>query len=176
MTCSTTSEICSLASQRRKNNLMSPFYTDVKRLMKSGMSAEAMCVELNKPLTVIKRAITNLQKEGVRYKVRGPDNLSSPAPVTPKPEETKGTGQRVFPPRQTKLPQTPEAILSSIANEKPLEYDLSILEKVKDGEESNAAPMLLMGTTIAYIQLCGGRLKAIQTIEDVYAALKAFSK
>jgi hypothetical protein len=36
-------------------------------------------------------------------------------------------------------------------------------------------PMILLGVTIQYVKLCGGRLTAHQVIEDVYSALRGFT-
>lgn len=49
-----------------------------------------------------------------------------------------------------------------------------LAKKVGGSVARDVHPMILMGTTIQFVRMCGGRMTAHQVIEDVYGALRAF--
>lgn len=50
----------------------------------------------------------------------------------------------------------------------------ALADKVAGKAAREVHPMILMGVTIQYVKMCGGRMIAHQVIEDVYSALKMF--
>lgn len=51
----------------------------------------------------------------------------------------------------------------------------ALADKVAGPSAREVQPFVLMGLTIQYVKLCGGRMTAHQVIEDVYGALRAFA-
>jgi hypothetical protein len=50
----------------------------------------------------------------------------------------------------------------------------ALADKVAGRAVRDIHPMILMGITIQFVKLCGGRMIAHQVIEDVYGALRSF--
>jgi len=76
------------------------------------------------------------------------------------------------------IDQSINGIKNFLEKSGPANYDISaearkIAEKFKDNV--NIEPMILLGITIQYVKLCGGRINAHKIIEDVYDALRLFS-
>lgn len=49
-----------------------------------------------------------------------------------------------------------------------------LLDAINRGGET-VNPLLIMGCTIQFVRLCGGRIAAHQVIEDIYDAMRAFT-
>lgn len=137
---------------------ISPAQQEILNLVNSGKSPEQISKKLDKDLGIVNAQITRLRTKG----------------VLPMPNSKKAS--EVFQQRPASTgPTSNEAVAREIDKAGPAKYEIPEEAKrvaEKHGEALDIHPMVLLGTTIQFVKLCGGRLHAHQVIEDVYGALR----
>jgi hypothetical protein len=78
-------------------------------------------------------------------------------------------------------PGSSESVLNEVSKAGPAIYDVeATIRKAQEqgsvhGDMATLHPMAVMGLTIQFMRLCGGRFHAHQVIEDVYGAVRTFT-
>jgi hypothetical protein len=139
---------------------------------------ERIARTLDTTLGVVKAQITRIRNKGIL--LPGDPGYNGPiAPTAPLPNH-------INPERVYKAPvERPQATGGSnndqIAdalrgNGQALNSDqlAELAAKVGGNFARDIHPMVLMGVTMQFVKLCGGRMTAHQVIEDVYSALRTF--
>lgn len=134
--------------------------------------------------------LTEDQKEVYRHLVNGA-SISEIAELLGRPESiiaaqrtrilNKGVDLHGASPsssEQDRLGSTSSAVVGKAATAGSAEYDVEkVIEEVKKQGSSmdmkDVHPMILLGVTIQYMKMAGGRMHAHQMIEDVYGALRS---
>lgn len=130
----------------------------VYALLQEGKDIDTIAAALNKKnKAVVAAQITRIKNKG--FDIR--------------PKTQSGTKH---PPRDH-VPTTPEGVVEEAAKSGKAEYDVdSIIARLREQcpnlDERDVHPMILLGTTIQFMRLCGGRMHAHQMIEDVYSAFR----
>lgn len=140
----------------------------IYNLLQAGKTAEDISKTLDMSLGVVNAQIT-------RIKNKGAIKQEAPNPVNVRPQDMfKGGSERPA--------STGGSANDQIAMELGKGGSALTAEKLRELAESVSGklvnevhPMVLMGVTIQFVRLCGGRMTAHQVIEDVYAALRSFT-
>lgn len=142
-------------------NALSTSQREVYNLLNSGLSPEEVANKLKTPFGVVRAQMTRIRSKGIKLPVL--KAATHEAKPSPKPKKVGPTSN--------------EGIEAVFSQGGPARYQIpEELKKVADkhGEILDVHPMALLGVTIQYVKLCGGRMHAHQVIEDVYGALRAF--
>lgn len=129
-------------------------------LLNRGLSVEQIAKKLGREVRVINAQIT-------RMKSTGAIKASKPEPKPPQ-EHTKTD------PPFTDL-QSVQDLLNKSGRAKYVIPDELKNAMNEQGELLDVNPMILLGVTIQFVKMCGGRIHAHQVIEDVFSALKSFA-
>lgn len=151
-------------------DLLSPDQRQVYDLLAQGKSVDAVASQLGKPPGIVLAQITRMKTKGIDV----PITAGQGAP------EGRGQGRDPIPETVKPLPtgaSSNEAVLEQARKAGTAEYDLEklIAQAKTQGAFATARdihPMILLGTTLQYMKLCGGRFAAHQLIEDVYCSLR----
>lgn len=135
-------------------------------LLAKGYSPEKIADTLNSTLGVINAQIT-------RIKTKGGSIPSSPMNVNL--EETFAPQPQVQKPQSTGASSNDEIanMLNTSGKAISAEELRELAAKAGGHVARDIHPMVLLGVTIQFVKLCGGRIIAHQVIEEVYAALAA---
>ncbi len=139
---------------------MSEAQREIYNLVQQGITPQRIADRLGKDLGIVNAQITRLRTKGI---------LPLPTP-TPKP----ATEVRPTPTG----PTSNEAVAREIEEAGPAKYEIPDELRVtaeKHSEVLDVHPMVLLGVTIQYVKMCGGRMHAHQVIEDVYGALQTIT-
>jgi len=136
---------------------LSPAQKEIYDLVQAGGTPETIARKLGKELWIVNAQITRMRTKGVLPPRR-------PLQASPTHERATSTG-----------PTSNEAVAMQLNKAGTAQYEIppelkSIAEK--HGEVLDVHPMILLGVTIQFVKLCGGRMHAHQVIEDVYGALR----
>lgn len=126
-------------------------------------TVEYIAEKMGKPIGIIRANITRMAGKG----------------CVPHHAHAEATARPEKPRAKTVTQADTRAVLEAAANAGPAQYDLEqaaeYFKSLQEGKPETAHPMVLMGVTIQFMRLCGGRFEAHQTIEDVYAAVRSFT-
>ncbi len=142
-------------------------------LLVAGKAPADIATQMGSTEALVKANMTRIVNKGVDLPTPGGPRLSVPAthvpvgevltPPAPKPAATGGTeNDRIA------------AMLSGGGTAISADELRALADKVAGKAAREVHPMILMGVTIQYVKMCGGRMVAHQVIEDVYSALRAF--
>lgn len=137
------------------NATISPAQQEVYDLVMVGKTPQEIAKKLGKDIGIINAQITRLRSKGV---------------LKPEPRQSANTGKP-----QAVGPTSNEAVANELNKAGAAKYEIPPeLKKVADkhGEVLDVHPMIVLGVTIQFVKLCGGRMHAHQVIEDVYGALR----
>ena len=129
----------------------------------------------NKPESIIQAQITRCRSKGLIIDVPGETKISNNVFNAP-PGGVRLSHHESG--RPSGSPTSNEEVLKETLAAGPAKYDVeSMIQEAQEqgafgDEERNVHPMILMGVTIQFMKLAGGRLHAHQLIEDVYGAIR----
>lgn len=137
---------------------------DIVDLVKQGVTeVSQLAKRLKKSDGIIKAQLTRIRNANEGHLV---------SKVTGSPVETASKGSRPV----NVTPQSDNArVVQGAVDAGPAVYDIpqSAIDAARMyTQDSDVHPMVLLGTTIQYCKLVGGRLSAHQLIEEVYEALR----
>lgn len=143
-------------------------------LLAAGNDVTTIATRLGSTPALVTANMTRIKNKGLALPVHGEPRAAIPAthvptdeilaPPVSKPAASGGTeNDRIA------------AVLNSTGGTAISADELRALaDKVAGNAAREVHPMILMGVTIQYVKLCGGRIAAHQVIEDVYSALRGF--
>ncbi len=157
--------------------VLSPSQREVYDLLAQGKTPTQIVNSLDSTLGVINAQITRIRNKGLT--LPGEEG-EKPLPTLVNPAHVEP--QKVFAaPQERPLasgPSSNDQIASQLQNAgTALTPDQlsQLASKVGGSFAKDIHPMVLMGVTIQFVKLCGGRMTAHQVIEDVYSALRGFA-
>lgn len=156
-------------------NTLSEAQRKVYDLLAQGRNSEQIARELDTTLGVVEAQKTRIRTKGIPLPGEGPRPADTPPPATHVPV---GHLPPVEPlPRLQSTGGSDNDRIAAQLTGKALNADelAKLAEKVAGTTAKDIHPMVLLGCTIQYVKLCGGRMTAHQVIEDVYGALRAFA-
>ncbi len=150
--------------------------TEIQRsiydLTAQGLQPAEIAGRIGSTEALVKANITRIQGKGVTMPkpgdqpVQPPPNTVPVANVLSQPSKPPATGG------------SENDRIAAMVNQAGGAIDAKELAALADKVAGRAVrdihPMVLLGTTIQYVKLCGGRMIAHQVIEDVYGALRSF--
>jgi hypothetical protein len=143
-------------------------------LLSKGESIESIAQRLSRPVGIIAAQQTRIINKGYSFgSVEAPKAQSVEPSNREQPRDSQPTMQDH--PTFTAPKTHDEAVgtAQESGNAKYLDDLATEFQKhVPNLDVRNVHPMVLMGTTIQFMKLCGGRFHAHQVIEDIYGALK----
>ena len=152
---------------------LSPAQESVYDAILAGKSQDAICHELNITTATFTAQCTRIRKKGITLNVVGGDSAQVPtrqSVVLGRSSQPASTG-----------PGASKSVLSEAFEAGEATYDVEKLiteaQQRGDihGDMAQLHPMAIMGLTIQFMRLCGGRFHAHQIVEDVYGAVRAFT-
>ncbi len=137
----------------------------------AGKTPAEIADQMQSSEAIVRANMTRIVTKGV--------GLPQPGVAPPKPApDTVPVGQVLTPPRPIAQGGSEnDRIAATIQDSAPAlkaEELRAIADKVAGQTGRDVQPMILMGVTMQYVRLCGGRFSAHQVIEDVYGALRSF--
>lgn len=156
-----------------KINSLSEDQRAIYKLLVSGHTIEQIASQMDRPEGIIAAQRTRIINKGIDLPElpqvqQASQQASQQTPSTPKYDRPRVTSR-----------SSNEAILDEAQQAGSAEYNVEkIIEEVKKQTGDNLSvrdvhPMVLLGITIQFMKLTGGRMHAHQLIEDVYGALRA---
>lgn len=137
---------------------------DIVDLVKQGVvDVKQLASRLGKSERIIRAQISRIQ-------TKGKGNLVSKVDISHKP--ATGGGR----PTNVSGGSSNKHVLQEAQEAGPAQYELpdELVDAARDyTQDRNVHPMVLLGVTIQFCKLVGGRLSAHQLIEQVYEALRA---
>lgn len=142
-------------------------------LLAEGKTPAQIATALHSTEGLIKANMTRIVNRGID--LPAPGAAKSPMPATHVPVDQVLTPPAGPPPATGGSQNDVIAQMISTAG-KALSADelRTLADKVAGSAVREVHPMILLGVTIQYVKLCGGRMVAHQVIEDVYSALRMF--
>lgn len=138
----------------------------------NGATVERIAQTLGTTPALVNANITRIKNKGFELPKPGSPRLSVPAThvetkdlLGPTPEKPVASGGSENDRIAAQLNVSGKAISADELR--------ALADKVAGPSAREVQPFVLMGLTIQYIKLCGGRMTAHQVIEDVYGALRA---
>jgi len=154
-----------------------PIYEMAQR----GLSTTEIAAELDTTESVISAQITRIRRKRElthpTYAGQDPPPLRMERPE-PKPNPYSMGVDPAYEDKSNLKEPTPEKVIQEAANAGAAEYDIpEALRRAGEraAEGATVHPMVLLGITIQFVKLCGGRMHAHQVVEDVYEALRTMT-
>lgn len=159
------------------NTNMTDTQARIYQYLQNGMAPEKIARKMGSDLRVINANITRMRNKGVTVELVGatPERSQhgSCLPVAP---------LKPLAPEVVTVPttsETPQNVMDKAESAGPAHYDIDRMVQMAraqtTGQSTDVHPLVLMGATIQYLKLTGGRIHAHQLIEDVYGALRSFT-
>lgn len=134
-------------------NVLSPAQRDVyEAVEQQGLNPVQAAERLGSTVGVVQAQLTRIRNKGIPIRGVGADER--------RPE-----------------PQSPQEVVKEAAAAGVAEYPVDeSLQRAAEraAQGTDVHPMVLLGVTIQFVKLVGGRMTAHQLIEDVYEALRTF--
>lgn len=159
--------------------LLSDAQKPIYDMAQRGCSVSEIAAELGSSESVITAQITRIRRKREfthpSYVIAGQE---PPKPVSPPMDRTYVPNPHVQPAPPNLVEPTPEKVIQGASEAGTAEYDIPEAlrragERVAEGNDVH--PMVLLGITIQFVKLCGGRMHAHQLVEDVYEALRTMA-
>jgi hypothetical protein len=147
------------------SNALSAAQKSLYDAAQSGKSKDVICQELGLDSRTFDAQVTRIRKKGFSIDVAGCVPYSGSLASASKQAVQTGAKQIID-----------EAFEAGEAT-----YDVEkAIQEAQDrgdvhGDMAQMHPMAIMGLTIQFMRLCGGRFHAHQIIEDVYGAVRSFA-
>lgn len=143
---------------------------DIYEALNAGKTIEQISNETGRPPGIIQAQRTRILNKGISL----PDlaTIANPA-------RTRDSAESQRPASASR--SSVESVISDVAGAGTAKYDVEELVKrvqaTGDGNQNvrDVHPMVLLGVTIQFMKLAGGRMHAHQLIEDVYGALSSMA-
>ncbi len=139
-------------------------------MLVAGKTPKRISTQLDTTLGVVNAQITRMRTKGIVLPGAGYE--AGPATIASAPTE-------VLAPPSGRPPATGsssnEQIAEALQNQgKAIDADelRRLADRVAGDSARDIHPMILMGTAIQFMKLCGGRMSAHQVLEDVYGAMR----
>lgn len=146
---------------------LSPPQREVYDALASGKTPEEVATQLGKPLGIINAQITRIKNK--RIPIPTPDRSNET------PEETVGTDARRVPKPVGSI-SSDQQVREQLGKVGEFKIPDEVLAQVSEAmDRRDVHPLIMIGTTVQFVRLAGGRISAHQTIEDVYEALRLFN-
>jgi len=144
---------------------LTPAQKAVYDLAKQGLNDEAIAQRLGISVGVAAAQITRIKHKGIH--LPSPESFSTPPQAAPSQVASE----------RRPAPSDPVQIVKEAAQAGEAQYpDLGspLMQEAaaKVGQGLDVHPMILLGVTVQFVKLVGGRMTAHQVIEDVYEALR----
>jgi hypothetical protein len=151
---------------------LSPDQQEIYEQLRAGFSPEAIANRTHRPIGIVNAQITRMRTKGIALPTHagtGAREETSDRPTAHRPEDLV----RKEPPLMGGLSSN-EDIAAQLQGKALSPEELrKLASQVGDGEANDVHAMVLLGCTLQFLKLCGGRMHAHQAIEDAYAALQA---
>jgi hypothetical protein len=143
---------------------------EIYEKLEQGMSPVSIANSMDRPLGIINAQITRMRTKGIQLPR---ESAAARSALTHHPEDLT----RREKPLASNL--TSNEDIAAELKGKALSQDELLKElasKIGGVAANDAHPMIVLGCTIQFMKMCGGRMHAHQVIEDVYAAMKALAQ
>lgn len=157
------------------NNLseLTEIQREIYEQLAAGKTPEQIAKRIGSTEALVKANMTRITNKGVKLPESGSQVPQPPPTYVPIGEVLASPSGK--PPNSYGSENDRIAAMVSEAGPAISAEELRALaDKVAGKAAREVHPMILMGVTIQYVKMCGGRMTAHQVIEDVYAALKSF--
>lgn len=151
---------------------LSPAQQKIYDLLRAGKDRIAIVRELGLTIATFNAQCTRIRNKG----------LAIPNEAGQTPRSYQPTRQDIASGRSHRPPATgatsSQAVMNEAAGAGPAVYDVEATIKAAQargelhGDMAAMHPMAIMGITIQFMRLCGGRFHAHQIIEDIYGAVR----
>lgn len=155
-------------------NQLSEAQRKIYDLVAAGKSPESIATKLDITLGVVNAQITRIKNKGINIPSDGKSATATNHPAGFSPTSLNAPTDRPSASGASSNDMIADTLRKSgmaIDNKQLVE----LAEKVGGGVVKDIHPMILLGVTIQYVKMCGGRMTAHQVIEDVYSALRDFT-
>lgn len=153
----------------KKLETLSPDQREIYSHLIKGATVQQIAEDMNRPDGIISAQRTRILNKGI-------DLPELPSRSNEGNQQTQNRQQTTA---RAAGPSSNEEVLREAQSAGTAEYDVEkVIEEVQRQGGTNLSkrdvhPMVLLGLTIQFMKLAGGRMHAHQLIEDVYGALRA---